>query len=76
MPILGTKLVPEKFCGDFHKVKDFIHHYEWLCAQNNVTDDAENVKPCCAIAQNRISRLLRTYLALSQSLGNVFVKIF
>jgi len=23
------------------KVKDFIHHYEWLCAQNNIIDDAE-----------------------------------
>jgi len=36
MPIPGTKLAPEKFRGDFHKVKEFIQHYERLCAQNNV----------------------------------------
>ena len=41
MPIPGTKLAPEKFRGDFHKVKEFIQHYERLCAQNNVTLDAE-----------------------------------
>jgi hypothetical protein len=41
MPIPGTKLAPEKFRGDFHKVKEFIQHYERLCAQNNVTLDTE-----------------------------------
>jgi hypothetical protein len=41
MPIPGTKLAPEKFRGDFHKVKEFIQHFERLCAQNNVVVDAE-----------------------------------
>jgi hypothetical protein len=41
MPIPGTKLAPEKFRGDFHKVKEFIQHFEWLCIQNNVTLDRE-----------------------------------
>jgi len=41
MPIPGTKLAPEKFRGDFHKVKEFIQHFERLCAQNNVILDAE-----------------------------------
>jgi len=41
MPIPGTKLTPEKFRGDFHKVKEFIQHYERLCAQNNVNLDVE-----------------------------------
>jgi hypothetical protein len=41
MPIPGTKLAPEKFRGDFHKVKEFIQHYERLCAQNNVSNDTE-----------------------------------
>jgi hypothetical protein len=41
MPIPGTKLAPEKFRGDFHKVKEFIQHYERLCVQNNVTLDEE-----------------------------------
>jgi hypothetical protein len=41
MPIPGTKLAPEKFRGDFHKVKEFIQHYERLCTQNNVVLDTE-----------------------------------
>ena len=41
MPIPGTKLAPEKFRGDFHKVKEFIQHFERLCIQNNVTLDRE-----------------------------------
>ena len=41
MPNPGTRLAPEKFRGDFDKVKEFIQYYERLCAQNNVTLDAE-----------------------------------
>jgi hypothetical protein len=41
MPITRMKLVPEKFHEDFHKVKEFITHYERLCTQNNVTSDIE-----------------------------------
>jgi hypothetical protein len=41
MPIPGTKLAHTLTSGNSHKVKDFIHHYERLCAQNNVTEDAE-----------------------------------
>lgn len=41
MPIPGTRLAPEKFRGDFHKVKEFVQHYERLCVQNNVTLDTE-----------------------------------
>jgi len=41
MPIPGTKLAPEKFRGDFHKVKEFVQHYERLCIQNNVALDKE-----------------------------------
>jgi hypothetical protein len=39
MPIPGEKLAPEKFRGDFHKVKEFVQHYERLCIQNNVMSD-------------------------------------
>jgi hypothetical protein len=39
MPIPGTKLAPEKFRGEFHKVKEFVQDYERLCIQNNVTSD-------------------------------------
>ena len=41
MPNPGTRLAPEKFRGDFDKVKEFIQYYERLCAQNNVNLDAE-----------------------------------
>lgn len=41
MPIPGARLAPEKFRGEFHKVKEFILHYERLCVQNNVSVDSE-----------------------------------
>jgi len=53
MPIPGTKLAPEKFRGDFHKVKKFIQHYERLCAQNNVTSDAEKCETVLCYCSKR-----------------------
>jgi hypothetical protein len=59
MPIPGTKLAPEKFRGDFHKVKDFIHHYERLCAQNNVTDDAEKCETLLRYCSKREKQTIK-----------------
>lgn len=41
MPMPGSKQAPEKFRGEFHKVCDFLQHYECLCIQHNVTLDSE-----------------------------------
>jgi hypothetical protein len=41
MPLPGSELAPEKFWGDFHKVKEFILHFERLCTQNNIHLDTE-----------------------------------
>ena len=38
MPIPGTKLAPEKFQGDFHKVQEFLQHFERLYLQHNVME--------------------------------------
>lgn len=53
MPIPGTKLAPEKFRGDFHKVKEFIQHYERLCVQNNVTSDTEKCETLLCYCSKR-----------------------
>ena len=59
MPIPGTKLAPEKFRGDFHKVKEFIQHYERLCAQNNVTSDAEKCETVLRYCSKREKQTIK-----------------
>src|SRR6202790_4034349 len=59
MPIPGTKLSTEKVRGNFHKVKDFVHHYERLCAQNNVTDDAEKCETLLRYCSKREKQTIK-----------------
>ena len=59
MPIPGTKLAPEKFRGDFHKVKEFIQHYERLCTQNNVTSDTEKCETLLRYCSKREKQTIK-----------------
>jgi hypothetical protein len=59
MPIPGTKLAPEKFRGDFHKVKEFIQHYERLCAQNNVTADTDKCETLLRYCSKREKQTIK-----------------
>src|SRR6202042_2858135 len=59
MPIPGTKLAPEKFRGDFHKVKEFIQHYERLCIQNNVTLDKEKCETLLRYCSKREKQTIK-----------------
>jgi len=59
MPIPGTKLAPEKFRGDFHKVKDFIQHYERLCIQNNVTLDRDKCETLLRYCSKREKQTIK-----------------
>lgn len=66
MPIPGTKLAPEKFRGDFHKVKEFIQHYERLCVQNNVTLDTEKCETVlryCSKRERQTIKNVPSYIA-------------
>ena len=66
MPNPGTKLAPEKFRGDFHKVKDFIQHYERLCAQNNVgsnTDKCEVLLRYCSKKERETIKNIGSYIS-------------
>jgi len=64
------KLAPEKFRGDFHKVKEFVQHYERLCIQNNVTSDQEKMlKHCSDIAQKGRNRQSKNTQALIHPIG-------
>jgi hypothetical protein len=59
MPIPGTKLAPEKFRGDFHKVKEFIQHYERLCIQNNVTVDTDKCETLLRYCSKREKQTIK-----------------
>ena len=59
MPIPGTKLAPEKFRGDFHKVNEFIQHYERLCAQNNVILDADKCETLLRYCSKREKQTIK-----------------
>src|SRR6267154_4299365 len=66
MPIPGTKLAPEKFSGDFHKVKEFIQHYERLCVQNNVISDTEKCETLlryCSKRERQTIKNIPSYVA-------------
>lgn len=68
MPIPGTKLAPEKFRGDFHKVQDFLQHYERLCVQHKVTDQkeiCETILRYCSRRERQTIRALPPYHARS-----------
>ena len=65
MPIPGTKLAPEKFRGDFHKVREFIQHFERLCAQNNVVKDAEKCETVLRYCSRRERQTIKNILSYS-----------
>src|SRR5882672_7255324 len=65
MPIPGTKLAPEKFRGDFHKVKEFIQHYERLCIQNNVTLDKEKCETLLRYCSKREKQTIKNIPSFS-----------
>lgn len=66
MPNPGSKLAPEKFRGDFHKVADFLAHFERLCAQHNVTDDEEKCKAVlryCSRKERQTIKNMESFIA-------------
>jgi len=70
MPIPGTKLAPEKFRGDFHKVKEFIQHYERLCTQNDVVLDREKCETLlryCSKREKQTIKNIPSYNSLTWS---------
>src|SRR5882762_4209768 len=67
MPIPGTKLAPEKFRGDFHKVKEFIQHYERLCIQNNVTSDQEKCETLLRYCSKREKQTIKNIPSFNTS---------
>src|SRR6266436_3453762 len=67
MPIPGTKLAPEKFRGDFHKVKEFVQHYERLCIQNNVTSDQEKCETLLRYCSKREKQTIKNIPSFNAS---------
>ena len=71
LPIAGSKAAPRKFKGKYSEVKNFVQHYEKLCALKRVISDKdkiENITQYC-------SRDVREFLeGLSSYKGNNWVK--
>lgn len=64
MPIPGTKLAPEKFRGDYTKVKDFIQHYDRLLVQHNVIthrERCETITRYCSRKQRETIQNIPSY---------------
>jgi len=64
MPIPGTKLAPEKFRGDYTKVKDFIQHYDRLLIQHKVNthqEKCETITRYCSRKQRETIQNIPSY---------------
>jgi len=61
LPIPGTKLAPEKFRRDFHKVRGFIQHYKRLCVQHNVMVDMEKCENLLRYCSRREMQTIKNF---------------
>ncbi|KAI0083412.1 hypothetical protein BDY19DRAFT_998594 [Irpex rosettiformis] len=58
LPIAGSKSAPPKFSGDFSKIKDFIAHYEKLCALKRVLNDTDKIQNIGQYCSKRVRNFL------------------
>ncbi|KAF8837045.1 hypothetical protein BDN67DRAFT_883117, partial [Paxillus ammoniavirescens] len=64
LPQPGSRTAPEKFKGDYTKVRTFVKQYERLLALCNVTNDrdkCENITQYCESKTNRLIEVLKSY---------------
>ena len=64
MPIPGSRLAPEKYKGDYSRIRTFISHYELLCDYNNVisgTDKCETIIRYCSTRVRQVILGLPSY---------------
>lgn len=58
MPTPGSKLAPRKFKGKHTEIKDFLKHYERLCAQNHVTSNREKCESITQYCSNKVATFI------------------
>jgi len=70
MPIPGTKLAPEKFRGDYTKVKDFIQHYDHLLTQHKVNTHQEKCETITCYCSRKQRETIQNISSYSTPDGN------
>jgi hypothetical protein len=80
LPQPGSRTAPEKFKGDYTKVRTFVKQYERLLALCNVTNDrdkCENITQYCGSKTNRLIEVLKAYQEGNwPALKNQILKLF
>jgi hypothetical protein len=80
LPQPGSRTAPEKFKGDYMKVRTFVKQYERLLALCNVTNDrdkCENITQYCGSKTNRLIEVLKAYQEGNwPALKNQILKLF
>ena len=60
MPIRGTKLAPKTFRGSYHKVTDFIRHYNRLLDQHQVITEADKCQGILEYCTRKVKDFIRS----------------
>lgn len=58
MPIPGSRLAPEKYKGDYSKIRSFLSHYELLCSYHNVTTGSEKCETLIRYCSNTVRQVI------------------
>lgn len=58
MPIPGSRLAPEKYKGDYSRIRAFISHYEILCDYNNVITGADKCETIIRYCSNKVRQVI------------------
>ncbi len=72
LPVAGSKSAPPKFTGDFTKLKDFIAHYEKLCALKQVLDDDDKIQNIGQYCSKRVRTFLEGLSSYHTSIWSLF----
>ena len=60
MPIRGSKLAPKTFKGDYHKISDFIRHYNRLLDQHQVITEADKCQGILEYCVQKVKDFVRS----------------
>ncbi|KIM51064.1 hypothetical protein SCLCIDRAFT_33765 [Scleroderma citrinum Foug A] len=80
MPLLGMKSASELFRGDHSHIRNFLDHYERLCALHNVVNDKEKVHSilqyCSTKVQETIEGMIHYHIPDWDRLKHDLLKYF
>lgn len=74
LPIPGTKGAPKKFKGKYSAIRQFINHYEKICAQKAVTDAHEKIENITQYCSRRVREFMEGLPSFSGTNWNLFTQ--